>query len=230
MAKKTAFFVHAFPLITPPFFSSALPSEVSCNYTSRTTGEPAIGNEQIIELCDNLACWIQMSKTAYLCTKVKPHASQWKYYSTLPLDTQNNDNITYTLDMQKKENIAETNASVQKRSAWFSVRIGWQNHIIKSFCCNQITGKEGVWGNMALYKSQETRTSKMFRKLWKRQVIWRCGCKLFWNGKWWCVKGVWFVSLKGDGYYTASPDRIFDGETCKSIFETNTNKEVALPD
>lgn len=37
-------------------------------------------------------------------------------------------------------------------------------------------------------------------------------------------------ALKNDGYYAASPDRIFEGKTSKNIVERNTDKEVTLPD
>ena len=179
-----------------------LPSKVSQNYTSRTTGEPAIDSEQIKDLCSDLAD----SKCPKVLTRVLK--------------------LNHT---QNKENATDTNAFVQRSSTWFNARIG-KITSSKASAAIGLLGRREFEETWHCIKAKKQEPQKYFVNF-ERGILFEDEAATFFEKESGAVlKECGLYPLKDDENYAASPDRIFDGKMCKRIFERKTEKEITLPD
>ena len=203
-----------------------LPVEVSCGYTSRPNGEPAVDNERVTKLCDDLAS----SK----CPKVVSEI--------LKLNSLNSDKEEESVSVDKgcvsipdsmqvcqnKENVTEVGLPVAQRSSeWFSRRIGKMTSS-KAPAVIGLQGKREFQETWDCIRNKKAEPSKNFRNFHRGIIFEDEAANCFASESAAVVEKCGLYFLESDQFYGASPDRTFLGETCKTLVDIKTGKQVSL--
>ena len=196
-----------------------LPVELSCGYTSRPNGEPAVDNERVTKLCDDLAsskCPKVVSEILKLnFVKEKENVSLDKSCFAISDSIQVN---------QNKENVTEV---AQRSSEWFSKRIG-KITSSKAPAVIGLQGKREFQETWDCIENKKAEPSKNFRNFHRGIIFEDEAAKCFASESAAVAVKCGLFILESDQFYGASPDRTFLGKTCKTLVDIKTGIQVSL--
>jgi len=181
-----------------------LPLELSCGYTSRPNRGPAVDNERVTKLCNDLAsskCPKVVSEILKLnFIKEKENVSVDKSCFAI------SDSIQVC---QNKENVTEV---AQRSSEWFSKRIGK----ITSSKAPAVIGLQGKKEFQETWDCIENKKAENFRNFHRGIIFEDEASKCFASESAAVVDKCGLLILESDQFCGASPDRTFLGEnTCR---------------
>ena len=189
-----------------------LPSEINCNYSSRPKGEPAVDQKCVDTLLEELS----KSKYQHLVCK---------FLSCHPEESCSAGPPQVSSD---KENTPTAIASPPQRSEdWFRERIGK----VTSSKAPALIGLQGgeqfveTW-NCIVNKKEEP--PKNFRNFQRGITFEPSAVECFRAESGAEVKECGMFPLESDRRFGASPDRTFQGETCKELEEVKTGIRIVL--
>jgi len=200
-----------------------LPVEVSRGYTSRPNGEPAVDNERVTKLCDDLAsskCPKVVSEILKLnSVKEKENVSVDKSCVSISESMQ---------ECQNKENVTEVGLpAAQRSSEWFSKRIG-KITSSKAHAVIGLQGKTEFQETWDCIRNKKAEPSKNFRNFHRGIVFEDEAANCFTSESAAVVEKCGLFLLESDQFYGASPDRTFPGETCKTLVDIKNGKQGGL--
>ena len=202
-----------------------LPVEVSCGYTSRPNGEPAVDNERVIKPCDDLAS----SKCPKVVSEIlKLNSVKEKENVSVVVD-KSYVSISDSMQVcQNKENVTEVSLPVAQRSSeWFSKRIG-KITSSKAPAVIGLQGKREFQETWDCIRNKKAEPSKNFRNFHRGIIFEDEAAKCFASESAAVVEKCGLYFLGSDQIYGASPDRTFLGETCKMPVDIKTGRQVTL--
>ena len=191
-----------------------LPSEINCKYDSRPKAEPAVDQKRVDMLREELS-------------KSKYQRFVSKFLFRRP---EENSSAGPTKISSDKENTPNPTVSPQQRSEtenWFQERIG---KVISSKA-PALIGLQGrkefieTW-NCVVNKKQEP--PKNFRNFQRGIKFESYAVECFRIDSGAEVKECGMFPLESDRRFGASPDRTFQGETCKTLMDMKTGSRIAL--
>lgn len=199
-----------------------LPVEVSCGYTSRPSGEPAVDDERITKLCEDLAS----SKCPKVVSEVlKLNSVIEKENVSAVVDVSVSDSMQVCQD---KESVSEVSLpAAQRSSEWFSMRIGKVTSS-KAPAVIGLQGRREFQETWDCIRNKKAEPSKHFRNFDRGIVFEDEAAKCFASESAAVVKKCGLFILGSDQTYGASPDRTFLGETCKKLVDIKTGGQVTL--
>lgn len=180
-----------------------LPVEVSAGYSSRPSGEPPVDDERVAKLCEDLA--------DTKCPKAVIHVLQ-----------------SHLTDNDTEEARGKENEQPEQRTLeWFHERVG-KITSSKAPAVIGILGRKEYIEIWDCIKKKQQEPKKKF-KFFSRGLQYEsdaADCFVKDSGA--QVKSCGFYSLNSDKNYGASPDRLFQGESCKNLLEIKTGNNHIL--
>ena len=189
-----------------------LPSEINCNYNSRPKGEPAIDQTRVDILREELS---KSNYQRFVC----------KFLSYRPEESCSAGPPKESSD---KENTPTPIVSPPQRSeCWFRERIGK----VTSSKAPALIGLQGrkefieTWDCIVNNKEEPPKNFRNFQRGIKFESS---AVDCFRSDSGAEVKECGMFPLESDRRFGASPDRTFQGETCRELVDVNTGIRIAL--
>ena len=196
-----------------------LPVELSCGYSSRPNGEPAVDNERVTKLCDDLAS----SK----CPKVVSEILKLNFVKEKENVSVDKSCFAISDPIQVCQNKGNVTEVAQRSSEWFSKRIG-KITSSKAPAVIGLQGKREFQETWDCIENKKAEPSKNFRNFHRGIIYEDEASECFASESAAVVEKCGLFILESDQFYGASPDRTFLGETCKTLVDIQTGKQVSL--